>query len=495
MSFTVLSFVIIFMFAMVACVEIYRGVHRGFLLSLVTLGNIVLSLLLTFALMPLLTNLIAKLAVKLINTVRVYKNFAQILPTLDSVVQSVVEMLVGSVLFVFIFFVLRIVLSWLLGIIYKLCTIRKSDDPGYGRDDHSCASRESKMRGGFCGFVSALLITMIIVSPVMGTLELANSALTIVGNASNKAISTIGKGNVAEVKNFSNDIVGNAFYRCGGRWIYNNAASTMISGQRAELLAEVETIEAMSGDMLLVYGIFQKPQEATQEHIAALERLREKLPDLTVCERLIGDVIRQCATAWKQGNSFLTVKRPAMNSFVEPTFLQILEECSNTTSYNAEQNADTILEIYGILLESGVFSMKSGDYEQILQQMTEHDTIKRVDQALKKNPHIENIETSAIVMNVFVSYLDGQKLSDSQYNELMNGLAIALNTVNSYSNLSDDLKEKELARHLQTAMSEQGIHFSLSMAETLSEQLLNEFSGTGISAENVKSLIKKYKNG
>lgn len=495
MSFTVLSLVIIFLFAMVACVEIYRGVHRGFLLSLVTLGNIVLSLLLTFALMPLLATLIAELAVSLINTVRVYQNFAKILPMLNSVVQSALEMVIGSVLFVIVFFVLRIVLSWLLGIIYKLCTIRKSDDPGYGRDDHSCASRVSKTRGAFCGLISALMITMIITSPVMGTLELSDSVLTIVGNASNKAISTIGKGNVAEVKNFSNDIVGNAFYRCGGRWIYNNAASTMISGKRAELLAEVETVESISSDMLLVYKIFQKPQEATQDHIDALERLRKKLPDLTVCERLIGDVIRQCATAWKQGNSFLTVKRPAMSSFVEPTFIQILEECSNTTSYNAEQNADTILEIYGILLESGVFSMKSGDYEQILKQMAEHDTIKRIDQALEKNPHIENVDTSAIVLNVFVSYLDSHQLSESQYNELMNGLAFSLNSVNSNTELSDELRVRELSAQLQSAMSQKGINLSSGMAEILSEQLLDEFSGTRISAENVKTLLKKYKNG
>ena len=495
MSFTLLSFVVLAILATIACIEIYRGVHRGFLLSLVALGNIVVSLLLSFVLTPLVSGLIADEVIDILTDLSVYQNFAKSLPSLNSVASAIVEMLISSFLFIFVFFALRIVLSWPINLVCRWCAVQLKDDPGYGREDNSCASRSDKMKGAVCGGISAILITMIITCPIMGSLDIANHALSIVGNASNKAISAIGRNNVRMVEHFSNDITGNIFYRCGGRWIYSSAASTTMFGKRVYLLSEVETVERISGDMLAVYGIFQKPQDVTEEHLQALENLRMNLPDLKVCERLIGDVIRQCSTAWKDGKTFFTVKRPAMNPMVEPAFIAILEECSNTTSYTARQNADTLLEIYGIILDSGVFGLSSDQYPQILTVLAEHRTIEKVELALSKNPNMENISAASIMMGAFASYIDSRNLNDTQTNLFMKSIATALNKVNAASVLSNERKAKELATYAQQYFADMGMDIPLSVIEMLSLELITELPGTNISDKDVKFIFEKYKNG
>ncbi len=496
MSFTVLSIVIISIFAAVACVEIYRGVKRGFIRSLISLGNIVVSLLLTFALTPIFSDMISQRLMKLVKNLAVYEEISQQLVSLHTVIPALLEMLIGSVLFVAVFFACRIVLSWLFALIYRWSTLRFSDDPGYGREDNSCSSRPTKIRGAICAGISAFLITMIVTAPLMGTLELADRALAVVGNADKKTLNSIGEENVQAVEGFSKDITGNLFYRMGGRWIYNNAASTGMRGSRVYLLSELETVEHMSGDMLKVYGIFQKPQEATQEHIAALEGLRENLKDLEVCEPLIADVIKQCSSAWKEGKSFLTVRRPAMNAMVEPAFLSILEVCSNTTLYSAEQNADTLLEIYSILLESGVFSMNTNDYGAILSALAENRTMERIDQALMKNPNMDEIDVSSIMMSAFSSYIANQNLGGKEYDDFATGIASAVNEINaSSSGISQDRKVKEFSEHAQRYLSEAGMNIPQSVTEMLCSELLETLTGTDVSAEDVKFIFEKYKNG
>lgn len=495
MSFTLLSLIIVVMLVMIAGIEIYRGVHRGFLLSLVTLANIIASLIVSFVLNALFSNMISNEILYSVKRLKVYRNFSEALPELDPVAEAVIAMAVGSILFVFVFFAVRIVLSVLFDMIYKTFSLRKKNDPGYGREDDSCSARLNKVRGAICGGISALLITLIVTCPIMGTLEVSTRVLSIVEKASNKTISMIGKGNVSAVQDFSNDIVGNVFYRCGGRWIYENSVSTTLAGKSVCLLSEIEAIEDMSGDAIFLYGILQKPQNVTEEHLLALERLRSKLPNLELCERLIGDVIRQCSTAWIEGNSFLSIKRPALSPVVEPAVLSILAECSNTTSRNAMQNADTVLEVYGILLESGIFAMNTEDYSQILDLITKAEIIEKLDQVLEKNPNIEDINSSSMIMSVFASYIDSQNFSEADYRGFLKGVASVVNTVNASQDLSDSRKARELSAQIQNSLSELGLFVSEDVTEKLSAELLESLPGTKISEDDVKFIFEKYKNG
>ncbi|MBQ3490860.1 MAG: hypothetical protein IJA86_09750 [Clostridia bacterium] len=495
MSFTLLSFVMVLVFVTVACIEIYRGIKRGFILSLVTLGNIFVSLLLSFAVTPFFSDALASTLLRWVKGLSAYQNVAQKLYSLDSLVLALSEMLLNSMLFVGVFLIARILLSWPLSIAYRWSTVRLNDDSGYGREDNSCSSRLNKKRGAICGAVSAFLITMVVTCPIMGTLELADRTLSIVGNASNKVITSIGAENVQTVKDFSKDITGNVFYRTGGRWIYSNAASTKMQGKRVYLLSELETVEKMSGDMLKIYSIFQKPQNATFEHVEALDHMRGYLQDLTMCDQLIGDVLRQCSTSWKDGKSFFGVKRPAMNVMVEPAFVSILDSCSNTTLYTAKMNADTLLEVYGIILDSGVFGMDTNDYTKVLSLLAEHQTIEKVERALEKNPNMESIEASSIMMSAFSSYIGSRNLSDDQYNSFMRSVASAVSTVNaSSSGISHSRKVREFSEYAQQYFSEIGIEVPSNVTEMLASELLTSLTGSSVTAEDVKFMFEKYKN-
>ena len=495
MTFTLLSIVVVFIFAATLCIEIYRGIKRGFLLSLINLGNIVVSLFLSFAVTSLISSIISGKIIQQLIDGAVYQSIVQELTSIDSLLYAVLEMVIGSILFLIVFCILRIVMFGLFRGIYLRHTEMDSHDPGYGREDHTCSTSLSKKRGAVCGVVAAFMITMIGISPLMGTLELANNVLSIVGNVSTQAITSIGRGNVRLVKEFSDDFAGNVFYRLGGRWIYSNSASTNLNDKQVYLLSEIEVIERMSGDMLKISEILQNPQNATQEHIEALNGLRSNLQETDVLEQLIGEIITECAFAWTNDMVFFSLRRPSLNAMVDPMFFEILEVCTKTNTANAKKNADTILEIYGILLESEVFRTDSNDPGQILNLMARHQMIERIHQAIEKNPNMEDIDASAMMLSAFCSYLKSFQLTEQQYTDFVQNIAFAINVVNSSGGNFEAQKMRELTAYINQYFYEIGMEVSQDVAEMFSSELLREFSNTDVTAAKVKFIFEKYNNG
>ena len=494
MTFTLLSVVVIFILTTIACLEIYRGIKRGFLLSLINLGNIAVSLLLSFAVTSLISSFLSSFLIGKLRTWVIYQSIVQELISMETLILAAVEMIVSAILFLIVFCILRMILFRIFYGIYQ----RRSaidDDPGYGREDHSCATSLTKKRGAVCGGIAAFLITMITISPIMGTLELATNIFSIIENASPQAISSIGKGNVSLVKEFSNDFAGNVFYRLGGRWIYSNAASAKMEEKRVYLLSEIEVVESVSGDILKIYEILQNPHNTTQEHLDALERLRKNLQKTEACEQLIGEAIGKCSAAWKAGYSYFGLRRPAMNAMVEPMFMDVLDVCAKTTSSSAKKNANTILEIYGILLESEFFGSDFTDYDQVLSLMARHETIERIDQAMAKNPNMDEINASSMMLKTFFSYIQSLQLTDQAYADFVQNIAAAINIVNESEGNPQDWKKRELAAYAASYFAEIGMNISEEVAEMFSSELLEEFSNTDATAAKIKFIFEKYKNG
>ena len=71
----------------------------------------------------------------------------------------------------------------------KICSSPKAANgrnPGYGVEKNSYFDKNSRSLGGSVGFVSAIVITMVITCPIMGTLDVATDCLSIATRAYSK---------------------------------------------------------------------------------------------------------------------------------------------------------------------------------------------------------------------------------------------------------------------------------------------------------------------
>lgn len=480
MSFTLLSVPIILIFLIVACIEMDAGAKRGFHLSMISLGTVIFSVFLSFPLTAMLMALVASRAVSLLRGVEAYAQFAALLPSLDALVSDLGAMLLGPFLFVFVFFAVRLAVGGVVSSVYKKCT---------GNPKVAFRSRADRRRGAACGLACAWILTLVLTSPLMGTLGLAKSGLHIVNQASTEAYEAIGEENAAAVRRYSDDIAGNLFYQLGGKAVYSSAATVVASGRRIYLLSELEVLETMSVDMLDVYQVFDDPHEAEEAHVQALRRLKGDVEKLVLCEDVAADIIRGCALSWLNGQTFLTVEAPVMTQELTPLFRGVLEVCSHTNAMNVKQNAATLLDVYALLLESGVFRIDPAQTAEVLAALDAHGTVGKVESALAENPAMRRIDVSCVITARVGGFVCGEALAAEARTRLAEALAGAVDLARENGGGAE-----ALAPSLQAAFAEAGLALPDGLSVWLSEKMLSDLPEREMSPEAVLTLFERYRS-
>ena len=480
MTVTLLSVFIVSVFVAILCIEIYTGAERGFHLSLISLGAVILSLFLSFLVTPMASAALASYLMSFLDRIDIYQDYVELLPSISSILLNVLTMLIGTVLFIFVFFIIFIIVKMIAFAVYRKRTV----------DDDSVPDRLSRMRGAVCGFLSAMILTMTLTAPIMGTLELADDSLYIVKQTSTQAYQALGPGNAAMVHSFTEDVSANVFYQNGGRLIYNSVSGVSVSGERVYLLSELGTIAGMSKDMLDVYMIFSTPQMATHEHTQALRRLSDDVQKLVLCKNLSADVIKRCARAWQKDEAFLSIQKPQINGVMNQIFIEILEVCANTNFTNVKENAATLLEAYAVILESGIFQEEFNDSGMTMNILQSDGTIGKLERVLSENPYMKNVNVSSIAAFALASYIE-ENVDGAREARLYEDIAEILRTVNGKTGTVSE-KADAMAALLQEALKKEGISVNKTFSRYISVQLLQDLTGKNVSEKDVSRLFDQY---
>ena len=488
MSFTLLSVLFVLMFAVIAFKEIYRSAKKGFHWAMISLGADVLTLFISFLVNSFFSNIATDFVMEEIQQIQGYEDIAFMLPSLPSVLRAVVTMLLGSLLYIFIFLLLRGCARGLALHIYNSRTEQAQDDPGYGCEDRSFADRSGRAKGALCGFLSAVILVSALSAPIMGTLEVADHVLHIIKQTDTNVYNSIGLGNATLVHSFTEDITANVFYQIGGKTIYSGAASCYVSGKKMHLLSELKTISAMSEDMLNVYQIFLYPQDATQEHIESLRRLSENMQKLKLCESLSAELVKGCASAWKNGEAFLTICAPDVPASMRSVFNGVLSTCSNIQKSNVKQNTATMLEAYALILDSGVCGVQYDDHAGILQQISSSNVLKDLETLLLANPYTKNIDVSEVALSAMAPAI---MQSGESKDALIRDVTDALREVNA-SGKSVTSKETALASSLKNIFADRGISVSTTFTQYAARRMIQELPGQNVDTNDMTRLLEKY---
>lgn len=488
MSFTLLSVLFILLFAVIAFKEIYRNAKKGFHWAIISLGADVLALFISFLVNSFLANIAADSIMREIQRIEGYDDFIAMLPSLSTVLRAVVTMVLGSIFYIFVFLILRALVRGVALYAYRSRTEQTQDDPGYGCEDRSFADRSGRVKGAVCGFLSAVILVSALSAPMMGTLEVADHVLHIIKQTDTRVYESIGPGNAALVHSFTKDISANVFYQIGGKTIYSGAASCYISGKKMHLLSELKTISAMSEDMLNVYKIFLYPQEATQEHVDSLRRLSENMQKLKLCEALSAELVSGCATAWKNGETFLTICAPAVPASMKSVFNGVLTACSNMQKSNVKQNTETMLEAYALILESGVCGVQYDDYNGMLQQISNSNMLIELETLLLANTYTKHIDVSEVAMSAMAPVI----LQSGAFKDaLISEIADALKEVNA-SGKNATAKETSLTSSLRNIFGDRGISVSSSFMKYAARRMIKELPGQNVDVNDITRLLEKY---
>ena len=487
MSFTLLSLVIIILLATVSIIEIYRGVKRGFMKSLVSLATVVVSALISIIVSPLITQLIVDgLSINLVSANGdLYKNLAR---SLNVVIRAVISMVASTFVFVVIFFLVRCALGIVSAIVWKKALGENKNGNRYGKENSTFLIKNDKKFGAIAGAVSALIITMVLTSPIMGTLNVVSDTLSAFTENKIK-ISGLDKETVESLKKYSSDLPGNVLYHCGGKLMYGSAASAVLYDERVYLLTEVDTLCDAVENFSVVYQLMRNPVDADNHKLKSIDAFCENVEDMKLLKGVLAIGLANASEAWLNDNSFLYIKLPPMNRLLDTVFDEIFVACSKTDRESVSANITTVLQLYKVVIESDILNVDKNDETALIDFLDNSDIVKRFDSIIEDNPYITGVSASSIAFSIVVDKIKSELYDEEKYSVLMDNMAEALNKVNSREYGSDEEKVEVLTSYAMKYIKDYGYEISEDVAKKTAEELLKSFGKPGVTTNDLRKLF------
>ncbi|MBQ7380318.1 MAG: hypothetical protein IJW70_11655 [Clostridia bacterium] len=498
MTFSLFSVTIIVIFIVILSIEVYNGVQKGFRRAMVSLGSVLASVIASVMLSPLLSMLLTQIVFNLIvSKISVYRQLIDVFPSADELIRAVCSALVSTVLFVGVFLFLRGMIDLAVAILCRVTQRSDAKDPGYRVEKNSYFDKNSKVLGGITGGICAIVVAMVITSPIMGSFDVANRIVESVEKVNSKAvIRAIGEKNTQSIKTYSHDVSGNVLYQFGGKLMYQSAASTYMYGGKVSLLHEIETAEKTVEDGMALYKAMTDPHSNAKTRVALLDALCADVEQYRMCHGVAAEVMSKGASAWRNGEKFFGISKPSVNKLAAPAIDDVLDACAKTDIESVKPNIITMIKIAAVMIDCDFIFLDTDDYEEVMEILADGVFVDKVNALLKENPNMSDISVSSLAMTVVADHLLISEYDAEKYSVLVSGLADAVNTVHVKGYGSDDERAQALATHAVKQLEEYGMPISLDVAKMTAKQLLSELplDQGSITEDHVREIFDRYAN-
>ena len=191
MTFTLFSVNVLLIFAIALFTEVRKGAKKGFVRTLISLGNIILSAIVASAFSPLVVSVLCNMfSIRLINLNTSYGNIST---SANFTAEMFIFMAAAPFVAVLTFFLARGIIALIVAMIRKNKFNNFSSSGKYGSDERSYVRRNDKKLGIATGIICAFIVTAIVTAPLMGTVNILDRVLKMVESVDKKTAQNIYK--------------------------------------------------------------------------------------------------------------------------------------------------------------------------------------------------------------------------------------------------------------------------------------------------------------
>ena len=504
MSFTLLSVFVLLLLATTVSIEIYRSLNRGFIKTAISFGSVILSLILSVILSPVVGKGIADLVYyNILSHNYDYKSMINGFEFVDSLIQPVAGIVISVVFFLLIFFIARALLSVFVSWIYKIIIKKKGAELPESVNkapDESWVGRNERKLSIAIGAISAFVISVAVMSPIMGILNVTQDVLDVAIKWNKPYFQEEEMaGMVDEVEKYTKDIPGNVLYYSGGELIFKGISRVNHNGKNMSFMKELETVEKAADNFLALYPVMMLGYEPTEQTSQQIDGLCDSIMDIRICTPALTFYGTVGADAWLSNYLVFGIQKPQLNSVVEDTFDELLRVCAASTDETIQANMVTMLKIYGIILDSNVQELSSTtDYKEMMSVLEEDGIVDRLLEELKKNPNMKSVESSAqsILVNLVAEEIVSLGIETENYGYLMDDIAEALTDIKEKGYRTREEQIFVMTSTVKDYIDDYGIEISDDIAEYTAELIWDNFENYSevITEEDMRSFFAALNN-
>lgn len=489
MTFSLISVTIILITALVITIEVLKAIKRGLRKTLITLA----SLFLTIFSSIVITNFLSRPFTNLIMS-RLNLDFSSMQKTFASandIAYSYFNAMLAPIVFLMVFFVMRILIAIVLKIIEK-STYKKISDTQYQSEDAPNYKKKptiiNGLLGAFCGFI----IMVVCISPIFGSLKVGINAIK---RNDEKSIVSIpfDSSLVGYIDACSKDIAGNIIYYCGGNLVYRSVATSTLNDNHFSVIKEIDESFDNYESIISLGVILNDLDAATPEMKESAGNFGDNVNKAETLKTLSYDVFPKLAKSWLDNKPYSVFgaswSKPNINGACESFFNKMLNVCRQSTPDTVGEDFTTLINVYIIAHEKGI--LLTENYKEMVEKANDTGALELIRQELSKNPRMSGIslETDSMGIKSLASAL--KTFNIENYDGLMNNIT---NMLNYSMNYTDENQLTFVKNNLSALINNYGIRAGQDIIDSVSDELINDVmrGKSSVSVEDIREFWDKY---
>ena len=495
MSFTLFSVIIILLFSVICLIEIFRGKKRILEKNLISLGALVTGVLMSITFSPVLAKWIAEPIFDEISKQAFYVNLVGSGIAINLFVKICVCIVLSAVLFIPLVFILRKLLFAIANGILKKALHGERQSRSFSAEA-SWVERNENVLSTVVSFISAVVVTMVITSPIMGTVDIVHSAASLAKRGDPGVFADMGipEDQVKRVEEYVYDIPGNVFYRLGGKGMFTSVAKTDVSGEYVHVFSEVEQFGGAMENFISLVPLMRGKVEFAEKHLQSIDALCERVEEMNAGILLIAEFLPQIAETWEEGRTFFKIPMPNVDPNVQPLLNMLVHKMQSTDLQTVKQDTVTLLRIYALMLQCELPAADDG--ARMLAAIEDSHIIEDLRNEFSKNPNMHDLyrEVPSIAVKFVKEYIDKQEeIRPVEYETFIQNIATSILTVNNRGYGTEEERVDTLCIYLQQHSKNLdlgGFSMSETVARYTAELLLAGVLETDTSVEAIARRVK-----
>lgn len=499
MSFTLLSAALLLCVGACVIPKALRGYRQGLARSAISLSAVVFSALAAVPLAVWLSDYPADLAAKYLpRLIPVITRFTTQFPSLELLIPAALDAVIAPFMFVLFYLVIRgLVCAPLEGLLRKLLSPRPHDpaDPIYESRKAPWHRRHTRLLGGITGGIRGFVVSVILLTPLLGVLSVADTALATAVEIKVKwSAYNLTTEDVALMQDLVDDPVANLLEATGGGMLFDATATTDLRDTRIFLREEVDYCADLLVDAMGSVGALRNMEHIIPSRQRILAGLGDKIERSEVAKLVAADAANRAAEAWLEDQPFMGVPAPTFNEHLEPLRHGLLEVFAAATPDCVARDISTVVDICLITSNSGLITGKLS-YQELAAGLDSGGAVDLIYGEIMDNPCTSPLagKMTEVALRLMATALEESGFDELRMKSLMTHLSDSMNRINGMG-ISGPARVEHMTEYISYYTKMYGVKVPDSMAEIAAVAFVEKLGATGkkITADQMYGLLEQY---
>lgn len=487
----VISYIpLMFMFLIVlvcGLIGLGRGLKKGIGSILVILSSLVFSLVITLILcspkLPIIDSLIVSIVSPLLSNLGA-EAFLQ-LESFAVVAKYYILMFVSPWVFTFLFFAIGIIMGIFLKIFCKKIPVMNN------------LPKVAQKLGGFgVGLVVGFLLVIMVMMPIIGTMNVGSSAVEEVAGV----LTSTGEDDMALVGDMMStsrlviDSGGTKIVRSlGVDALFNLTSNKRYEGRKVSLAGEVKGMGRFLASALEMSENAENTDEESTANL--LDVIADVTEESALVSVLASDFLSTAATNWKNGGEFMGITSfGGDQAFVKPLMDAILDVFSTTDVNTISADLRSLGGVFTVLNKYGIFDL-SEDENALLDKLNNSPVLSEMAEVLHENPRMSQVEyeVKSLAMRAFATVVGVPEVGDENYEEYHELTVSIADSINNTAGMTKEEKTDMVKTEIKNAASDYDVEIEGEVVDQITNKFIEEFGDRNdVTDQEIKDFIAQY---